>query len=79
MRFTCTGDVADRFFEGLGAWSRSVGSEIVDDGSVFRFSRKLIKNSYGVDFCVDRAGVRSCVVILAIGAFIDEMDYPVSR
>lgn len=78
LRFTCTGDVAKRFYDGLGAWSAKAGSEYVDGGLTWRFSKKLIKDSYGVDGCSsDGAGAYRCVVVLNTGAFIEQLDYRV--
>lgn len=75
LRFTCTGDLAKQFFDALGPWSAKIGSEIVADGRTYRFSKKLIKDSYGVDYCVADAAARTCIVILAVGPFIEEPDY----
>lgn len=72
LRFTCTGDVATRFYNGLAVWSAKAGSEYQHEGRTYRFSKKLIKDSYGVDYCVADAGAHTCIVILAIGPFIDE-------
>lgn len=71
LRFTCTGDVARKFYDGLGAWSAKIGSEYVGDGKTLRFSKKLIKDAYGVDFCTASGAGYQCVVILAVGPFID--------
>jgi|GEM_PF-521238 len=72
LRFTCTGDLAKHFFDALGPWSAKIGSEIVEDGRTYRFSKKLIKDSYGIDYCVADAGAHTCIVILAVGPFIEE-------
>lgn len=75
LRFTCAGDLAKQFFDALGPWSAKIGSEIVADGGTYRFTKKLIKDSYGVDYCVADAGVHTCIVILNVGPFIEEPDY----
>lgn len=76
LRFTCTGAPAKAFFDGLGPRSAKVGSEYVADGLIWRFSNKLIKDSYGIDGCSsDGAGNYRCVVILRVGTFIDDLDY----
>lgn len=77
LRFTCTGDLAKHFFDALGPWSAKIGSEIVADGSTYRFSKKLIKDSYGVDYCMAEASSHTCIVILAVGPFIEEPGVPV--
>ena len=80
LRFTCTGDLAKWFFEALGPWSAKAGSEYLADGTTWRFSKKLIKDSYGIDGCSrDAAGEHRCVVILNVGEFIEELDYKVPK
>ncbi|MDP3494053.1 MAG: hypothetical protein Q8R82_13145 [Hyphomonadaceae bacterium] len=80
LRFTCTGATATWFFEALGPWSAKVGSEVVSDETTWRFSKKLIKDSYGVDGCSrDAAGAHMCVVILNVGEFIEQLDYQVPK
>lgn len=80
LRFTCTGDTAKWFFEALGPWSAKVGSEYVVDGATWRFSKKLIKDSYGVDGCSrDAAGEHMCVVILNVGEFLEDLEYKVPK
>lgn len=80
LRFTCTGATAKWFYDALGTWSAKVGSEYVADGLTWRFSKKLIKDSYGVDGCSkDAAGDYRCVVILNVGPFIEELDYKVPK
>ena len=80
LRFTCTGPTATWFFEALGPWSAKAGSEYAGDGGTWRFSKKLIKDSYGVDGCLrDAAGEHLCVVILNVGEFIEELDYKVPK
>ena len=73
LRFTCTGEVAKTFYNGLQKRSADVGSEYVADGLTWRFSNRLIKDSYGVDGCSSNgAGVYQCVVILNTGEFINQ-------
>lgn len=78
LRFTCTGGIAKWFYDALGPWSAKEGSEYASDALTWRFSKKLIKNSYGIDGCShDAAGDYRCVVILNTGLFIEEPDYKV--
>ena len=80
LRFTCTGATAKWFFDALGQWSAKVGSEYVADGTTWRFSQKLIKDSYGIDGCSrDAAGEHRCVVILNVGEFIEALDYSIPK
>ena len=76
LGFTCTGDLAKHFFDALGPWSAKMGSEIVSDGRTYRFSQKLIKDNYGVDYCVADAGAHTCIVILAVSRLIEETGVP---
>ena len=76
LRFTCMGSVAKAFYDGLGSRSAEVGSQYGADGLTWRFSNRLIKDSYGVDGCsLDAAGDYRCVVVLRTGDFIDK-PYP---
>ncbi len=76
LRFTCKGDIAKTFYDDLGEWSAKLGSEYSADGQTLRFTQKLIKDAYGVDFCAT-GGVEGyrCAVILAVGQFIEDADY----
>lgn len=76
LRFTCTGPAAKRFYEALGPWSAKVAAEYTSEGRQWRFTQKLIKDSYGVDGCsTSGAGDYRCVIILNAGEFIEQMDY----
>lgn len=80
LRFTCTGDIAQWFFDAIGPWSDKIGSEVVADGVTWRFSKKLIKDSYGVDGCSrGAAGDYRCVVVLNVGPFIEDLEYRVPK
>jgi hypothetical protein len=76
LRFTCTGETAKGFYDGLGPWAASQGAEYSSEGRSWRFSVKLEKNADGIDNCsTDGAGDYRCHVILRIGEFIEQMDY----
>ena len=80
LRFTCTGGIAKWFFDAIGPWSAKIDSEVAADGVTWRFSKKLIRDSYGVDGCsLDAAGVYQYVVVLAVGSFIEDLDYKVPK
>ncbi|MGZ8369880.1 MAG: hypothetical protein ACXWVH_02365 [Caulobacteraceae bacterium] len=77
VRFTCTGEPARAFYEGLAAWSAKIGSQLdAPDAQgqprTWRFTQKIEKNPFGVDYCsVDAAGGDArCVVVLNVGAFL---------
>jgi hypothetical protein len=76
LRFTCAGPSAKRFYEALGPWSTKIGAEYIRDGFTWRFTQKLIKDSYGIDGCsFDGASNYRCVIILNTGDFIEQLDY----
>lgn len=80
LRFTCSGATAKWFFDGLQQWSAESGSAYVDGGRKWRFSKKLIEDSSGIDGCwMDGAGEYQCVVILAVGEFIEQLDYRIPK
>lgn len=70
LRFQCTGEVAQRFFDGLGAWSAQVRSEYTEGGRTWRFSTPLRENPSGVDFCRRDAERYECTVVLNVGEFL---------
>jgi hypothetical protein len=76
LRFTCNGDLAKTFYDALGPWSATADSRLEGEGRSWRFTKKLIKDSYGIDHCsVGPADDYQCVVVLAVGPFIDQTDY----
>lgn len=80
LRFVCTGGVAKWFYDSIGPWSAKEGSEYAADGLTWRFSKKLIRNSYGIDGCSkDAAGDYRCVIILNTGEFIEDLEYKVPK
>lgn len=80
LRFTCTGPTAKWFYDGLDAWSAKIGAQFVDQGRTWRFSKKPVKDSYGLDHCsTDGVGGYECVVILAVGEFIEQLDYRILK
>jgi hypothetical protein len=75
IRFHCQGDVAQRFYEGLGPWSAEVGSQYESDGVAWRFSTPIRENPSFVDFCRshDEFVPRfDCTVVLNVGEFLAE-------
>lgn len=75
LRFHCDGDVAGRFFEGLGAWSNEIGSQYESDGVIWRFSTPIRENPSFVDFCrlyEEFAPRYDCTVVLNVGEFLAE-------
>lgn len=70
IRFQCDGAPAQAFFDGLGAWSAQVGSEIQADGAVWRFSVPIRENPSFVDFCRREGERYACTVVLNVGEFL---------
>ena len=71
LRFTCTGTVARSFYDGLGPWSASQGSEYVVVGRTERFGQRPVEDTVGIDSCsTDGAGDYRCTVVLNVGEFL---------
>jgi hypothetical protein len=75
LRFNCEGDVAQRFFEGLGPYSARVGSEMVVRPQTWRFTHPIQRDLVGLDYCIrddmDAAAPRyTCTVVLNVGEFL---------
>jgi hypothetical protein len=76
LRFTCPGETAKGFYDGLGPWAASQGAEYSSGGRSWRFSVKLEEDADGIDNCsTDGAGDYRCHVILRIGEFVEQIDY----
>ena len=73
LRFRCDGVVAERFYEGIVAYSERIGAVYETDGEVWRFTSPIAENPSFRDFCRLRRGMRyDCTVVLNIGEFLDE-------
>lgn len=73
LRFQCSGDVAQRFYDGLAAYSASIGSQYEADGATWRFSTTIRENPSFVDFCRRTSAARyDCTVVLNVGEFLAE-------
>ncbi len=76
LRFTCSGLVAQAFFEALGKRPPAVAYEEHPAGANVRFTEKPKKNTDGLDYCredLTRSAPErySCVLIYPAGAFLD--------
>jgi hypothetical protein len=69
--FTCTGQPAQAFYDGLAARSAAIGSEFTADGRTYRSTNRVERNLFGVDYCSTNgtADVR-CVITLNAGGFL---------
>ena len=71
LLFTCTGQPAHEFFEGLASRSAAIGSEYQSDGRTIRSTNAVLNNLFGVDYCSHGAGEDyACVISLNTGAFL---------
>ncbi len=65
--FTCTGDAARAFYDGLAAWSARIGSQFEHGGRTFRSTTRVRQNLFGVDYCATDGHEHSCVLSLNVG------------
>ena len=64
--FTCQGETARAFFDGLAAWSAKIGSQFEQGGVTYRSSQRVRKDLFGVDYC----SADTCVITLNVGDFV---------
>lgn len=72
IRFHCDGAVAQRFYDGLAAWSAEIGSEYEGDGATWRFTTTISENPSFRDFCKHSRAHYTCTVVLNVGEFLAE-------
>ncbi|HVV86950.1 MAG TPA: hypothetical protein VHE35_28120 [Kofleriaceae bacterium] len=70
LLFTCGGDAARAFYDGLAAWSAKVGSQFEHDGRTFRSTDRVHHDLFGVDYCDTDGTAYECVVTLNTGDFL---------
>ena len=71
LLFTCTGQPAREFYEGLATRSAAVGAEYQSEGRTWRATNAVRRNLFGVDYCSHGSGDDyACVISLNTGAFI---------
>lgn len=72
LLFTCTGPLAQRFYEALGSHSAAMDTGFTQDGRSARSTAKVQKNLIGVDYCsVDASGGDPrCVLTFNAGDFL---------
>ena len=68
--FTCSGDSARAFFDGLAAWSAQIGSQFEHGGRTFRSTARVREDLFGVDYCASNGAMHECVITLNTGAFV---------
>lgn len=70
LLFTCTGDAARAFYDGLAAWSAQIGSEFASDGRTYRSTARVREDLFGVDYCATDGASHECVITLNVGEFV---------
>jgi hypothetical protein len=78
LRFNCAGDVAQRFFDGLGPRSAAIGSEMAVGIRTWRFTNRIQRDTIGLDYCwrdqpnANAEPVYECTVVLNVGEFLTD-------
>ncbi len=72
LRFHCNGAIAQRFYDGLAAWSAEIGSQYEADGVTWRFTTPIQENPSFRDFCRHSPQEYDCTVVLNVGEFLAE-------
>jgi hypothetical protein len=72
LLFTCSGSIAEAFWQALGPHSERMGSAFEHDGRRYRSTAKVQRNMIGVDYCtVDATGGDArCVMTFNAGDFL---------
>ena len=70
LLFTCMGEPARAFYEGLAAWSARIGSQFEHGGRTFRSTARVRQNLFGVDYCATDGTQHECVITLNVGDFV---------
>jgi len=75
LRFNCEGDVAMRFFDGLGPYAADVGSELVVENRTWRFTNPIQRDLVGLDYCwrdqlPNNEERFECTVVLNVGPYL---------
>jgi hypothetical protein len=70
IRFTCEGEPARAFYDGLAAWSAHVGSGFEHGGRSYRATQRVRRDLFGVDYCSADGREHRCDVVLRTGEFL---------
>lgn len=75
IQFTCTGEPARAFHDGLAAWSAGIGSGFTNAGRTYRSTVRVQRDLLGVDYCsTDGRGDYRCSISLNAGPFLRPVD-----
>lgn len=70
LLFTCTGEPARAFYDGLAEWSAKIGSEFQHEARTYRSTARVRQNLFGVDYCATDGAQHECVITLNAGSFV---------
>lgn len=71
LLFTCVGEPARAFYDGLAGRSAQAGSEAAVNGRTYRSTNPVRRDLFGVDYCsTDGGGDYQCVITLNAGDFL---------
>lgn len=75
VRFNCDGTPAERFFDGLSAYSASIGAEYTEGSRTWRFTQPIERNPVGLDYCwreqpATGDATYACTIVLAVGRYL---------
>jgi len=68
--FTCTGDPARAFYDGLAEWSAQIGSQFQHASRTYRSTSRVRQNLFGVDYCATDGTQHECALTLNVGEFV---------
>jgi len=70
LLFTCTGEPARAFYNGLAEWSAKIGSQFQHEARTYRSTARVRQNLFGVDYCATDGTTHECVITLNAGEFV---------
>lgn len=70
LLFTCSGDPAKAFYDGLAEHSAKIHSEVVRDGRTYRPTQVVRHDLFGVDYCVFDGTTYACTITVNVGGFL---------
>ena len=68
--FTCTGEPARAFYDGLAAYSARIGSQFEHAGRTYRSTTRIREDLFGVDYCSTDGTDHACSITLNAGGFL---------
>ncbi|HEY4182326.1 MAG TPA: hypothetical protein VGM90_36085 [Kofleriaceae bacterium] len=71
LLFTCGGEPAKAFYDGLAEYTAKIRSEVVRDGRTYRPTQVVKHDLFGVDYCVFDGTTYACTVTVNVGRFLE--------